>query len=66
MYNQVNWDILNISFKMVFVFKIVVEIRGFKEFQEVWYDVVGDIYFVKCFEGQCQVIVEVFYNDVEQ
>ncbi len=44
MHNQVNRDILNISFKTAFVFKTAAETRGFKELQEARHDAAGDIH----------------------
>ncbi len=51
MHNQVNRDILNISFKTAFVFKTAAETRGFKEL-EARHDAAGDIHPAKRPEGQ--------------
>lgn len=52
MHNQVNRDILNISFKTAFVFKTAAETRGFKELREARHDAAGDIHPAKRPEGQ--------------
>ena len=66
MHDQVNRNILNISFETAFVFKTAAEAGGFKELQEARHDAPGDLHAAKGPESQRQVSAEAAHNDAEQ
>lgn len=51
--DEIYWNIMDIFFKVFFIFKCGMETGGFEEFKEVWYDIVCNKYVVKCFEIEC-------------